>query len=75
MRELSRHPYWQRSKNPLLVLLGLWIAFSAIVQLYVSALNKITVPVLGMPLGMYIAVQGSLVVFVIAVVWLARRRV
>jgi putative solute:sodium symporter small subunit len=54
-------------------MLGLWVAFFLCVHLSVTALNKITVPVLGLPLGVYVALQGSLVLFVAMVFWFTRR--
>jgi len=58
----------------MLTLLASWAVFSFAVQTFVRSLNKITVPVLEMPLGMYLAVQGSLIVFAILLFWLAKRR-
>jgi putative solute:sodium symporter small subunit len=58
----------------MLTLLVSWAIFSFGVQTFVKSLNKVTVPVLEMPLGMYLAVQGSLIVFAILLFWLAKRR-
>jgi putative solute:sodium symporter small subunit len=69
-----RQLYWTRPGKPALALLGLWLVFAFIVQTFFSALNKIIVPVLGLPLGIYLAVQGSLIVFVVLVFWFSRKR-
>lgn len=72
-RYADQYAPWVKSRT-MLTLLASWAVFSFAVQTFVRALNKITVPVLGMPLGMYLAVQGSLVVFAILLFWFARRR-
>ena len=64
---------WARTKNLMLVMLGLWIFYFLVVHIFITTLNKVTVPVLGLPLGFYLAVQGSLVVFVVTLVWFARK--
>jgi putative solute:sodium symporter small subunit len=73
MFEVIRHLHWTTSRKPGLTLLGLWVLFFFAVHLSVAALNKITVPVIGLPLGFYVAVQGSLVLFVAMVIWFAKR--
>jgi putative solute:sodium symporter small subunit len=72
MAELRRYAPWVKSPT-MLTLLASWAIFSFAVQSFVRPLNKITVPVLDMPLGMYLAVQGSLVVFAVLLFWFARR--
>jgi putative solute:sodium symporter small subunit len=59
-------------KNLLLATLAGWVTFFLAVHLFILKLNKIIVPVIGLPLGFYMAVQGSLVVFVIFLFWFAR---
>lgn len=68
------HPSWSRTKNLMLVLLGLWIFYFLAVHIFITALNKVTVPVLGLPLGFYLAVQGSLIVFAVMLFWLGRQQ-
>jgi putative solute:sodium symporter small subunit len=53
-------------KRLLLVMLGLWMTYFLLVNTFVHSLNKIAVPVLGIPLGYYLAVQGAAIVFAIA---------
>ncbi len=72
-RYADQYAPWVKSRT-MLTLLTSWAIFSFGVQTFVRPLNKVTVPVLDLPLGMYLAVQGSLVVFAILLVWLARRR-
>jgi putative solute:sodium symporter small subunit len=61
------------SKNLMLAMLGGWVFFFLAVHIYIPKLNKIFVPVIGLPLGFYMAVQGSIIVFVIFLFWFARR--
>jgi len=44
--------------------LGVWLFFGYIVHFFVVPLNKIQIPILGFPLGFYMAAQGSLIAFV-----------
>ena len=72
-RYADQYAPWVKSRT-MLTLLVSWAIFSFGVQTFVRSLNKVTVPVLEMPLGMYLAVQGSLIVFAILLFWLAKRR-
>ena len=72
-RYADQYAPWVKSRI-MLSLLASWAIFSFGVQTFVRSLNKITVPVLGMPLGLYLAIQGSLIVFAILLIWFARRR-
>jgi putative solute:sodium symporter small subunit len=65
-------PYWARAKRLLLLLLGLWLSYFLLVNWFVHSLNKIAVPVIGIPLGIYLAVQGAAIVFAIALFRFAR---
>jgi putative solute:sodium symporter small subunit len=56
---------WVRTNRLMLFVLALWLAFALVVYLFVVPLNKITVPVLGMPLGFFIAAQGAVIVFTV----------
>jgi putative solute:sodium symporter small subunit len=59
-------------KNLLLVMLAGWVFYFLAVHLFILKLNKIIVPIIGLPLGFYMAVQGSIVVFVIFLFWFAK---
>ena len=65
---------WERSKNLLMVMLGLWISYFFLVNAYVHSLNKIAVPVIGIPLGFYLAVQGAAILFAIVLFRFAKDR-
>jgi putative solute:sodium symporter small subunit len=65
-------PYWARAKKLLLVMLALWMSYFLLVNWFVHSLNKIAVPLLGIPLGTYLAVQGAAIVFAVALFRFAR---
>ena len=67
-------PTWARAKKLLLVMLGLWMSYFLLVNWFVHSLNKIAVPVLGIPLGTYLAVQGAAIVFAVALFRFAPQR-
>jgi putative solute:sodium symporter small subunit len=62
--------YWRRTSSLMLLMLGIWFVFSFAIHLFAPSLNAIHV--LGFPLGFYMAAQGSLIVFVLQLVWFAR---
>jgi putative solute:sodium symporter small subunit len=63
---------WARAKKLLLVMLGVWLTYFLLVNWFVHSLNKIAVPVIGIPLGTYLAVQGAAIVFAVALFRFAR---
>ena len=65
-------PYWARAKKLLAVMLGLWMSYFLLVNWFVHSLNKIAVPVIGVPLGYYLAAQGAAIVFAVALFRFAR---
>ena len=65
-------PLLARMKKLLLVMLGLWMTYFLLVNWFVHSLNKIAIPVLGIPLGTYLAVQGAAIVFGVALFRFAR---
>jgi putative solute:sodium symporter small subunit len=60
-------------KTVVLTLLGLWIAYSLAVQMFVRSLNRIVVPIVGLPLGTCLAVQGAVMVFLAALYLFSRK--
>jgi hypothetical protein len=56
----------------MLVMFGAWLAFFLVTHTFIKALNKIVVPVLQMPLGVYMPMQAAIIVFAVAVFWFAR---
>jgi putative solute:sodium symporter small subunit len=67
-----KSPAWARARKLLLVMLALWLSYFLLVNWFVHSLNKIAVPVIGMPLGTFLAVQGAAIVFAVALFRFAR---
>ena len=70
--EVQNSPTYARAKKLLLVMLALWMAYFLLVNWFVHSLNKVAVPVLEIPLGTYLAVQGAAIVFAVALFRFAR---
>jgi putative solute:sodium symporter small subunit len=66
--------HWERTRNLMLKYLGVWLFFGYIVHMFVVPLNKIHIPILGFPLGFYMAAQGSLIAFVVMLFLFARQQ-
>src|ERR1700730_5600407 len=64
---------WLRLKKVLLGLLGLWVTYFLLIHLFIATLNRIVVPILGLPLGVLLAAHGSLVMFLILLFVFAKR--
>lgn len=65
-------PTIARMKKLLLVMLGIWMSYFLLVNWFVHSLNKIAVPLLEMPLGTFLAAQGAVIVFGVALFRFAR---
>ena len=57
---------WARTRTLMLVMLASWIGYFLVVHLYIASLNKVIVPIVGLPLGVYLPIQGALAVFAVA---------
>ncbi len=55
-----------------LALLAFWAMFFAFVHASLVSLNQISIPVLGLPLGFYLAAQGALIAFIALLFLLSR---
>ena len=64
--------YWAKTKSLMWVVLAVWFVFSFVIHFFVDGLNEIVI--LGFPLGFYMAAQGSLIVFVVLIFYLAHRQ-
>lgn len=64
--------YWRRTSNLMWVMLAIWFLAGFVVHMFAPALNQVTF--FGFPLAFYMAGQGSLLIFVIAVFWYARQQ-
>jgi putative solute:sodium symporter small subunit len=72
MSYVSQWTHWPRFKNLMLVMFGLWLTFFFVIHTFVRSLNKIVVPVLDLPLGVYMPVQAAIIVFLVSLFWFAR---
>jgi putative solute:sodium symporter small subunit len=70
----NREAHWKKTTTLMLTHLGVWFFFGYIVHMFVVPLNKITIPILGFPLGFYMAAQGSLIAFVVMLFMFARQQ-
>ncbi len=66
--------HWDATRNLMLKHLGVWLFFGYIIHFFVVPLNAIKIPILGFPLGFYMAAQGSLIVFVVMLFMFARQQ-
>jgi putative solute:sodium symporter small subunit len=59
-------------KRTMMVMLPIWLAYFFAISLFARNLNAVTVPFVDMPLGTYLVIQGSAVVFTITLYLLSR---
>ena len=72
MATSDRVGYWNKTKNLMFVMLGLWVFFGYFIHIFAPQLNNIVI--LGFPLGFYMAAQGSLIVFVVQLFMFAKQQ-
>ncbi|OCK61668.1 DUF4212 domain-containing protein [Bradyrhizobium sp. LMTR 3] len=66
--------HWAKTSRLMFTHLGVWFFFGFVIHMFVKPLNAIIIPVLGFPLGFYMAAQGSLIVFVVMLYMFARQQ-
>jgi putative solute:sodium symporter small subunit len=66
--------HWRGTTRLMLMHLAIWFFFGYVIHMFVKPLNTIVIPVLGFPLGFYMAAQGSLIVFVVMLFMFARQQ-
>lgn len=64
--------YWKSTSGLMWMILAIWFVAGFVIHIFAPSLNAIRI--LGFPLGFYMAAQGSLIVFVVALYWFARRQ-
>ncbi len=69
---LERHFGLRRLKRGMLAMLAAWLGYFIVISMSVRTLNKVTVPLLDMPLGVFLAAQGTAVVFLAALILLVK---
>ena len=74
MAQSNEEAHWRKTTNLMLTHLGIWVFFGYIIHMFVKPLNNIVIPILDFPLGFYMAAQGSLIVFVVLIFYLANRQ-
>ena len=57
--------HWERTRNLTVLVLIIWFIFAFVVPWFAKDLNSRTF--LGVPLGYYFCVQGSLIIFVLLI--------
>jgi putative solute:sodium symporter small subunit len=66
--------HWHRTRRLMFGVLGLWLFFAIVIQIFLVPLNQLTIPFLDLPLGFFLAAQGTLIAFVVILFWFARRQ-
>ena len=56
----------------MLTMLAAWLGYFIVISMWARALNKVTVPLLDIPLGVLLVAQGTVVIFFAALVLLVR---
>ena len=62
--------YWRENRNLMLIVLFIWAIVSYGAALISGLLNKIVI--FGFPLGYYMGAQGSLIVFLLLIIFYAK---
>jgi putative solute:sodium symporter small subunit len=66
--------HWAKTSRLMFTHLGIWFFFGFIIHMFVVPLNTIVIPILGFPLGFYMAAQGSLIAFVVMLFVFAKQQ-
>jgi putative solute:sodium symporter small subunit len=66
--------HWAKTSRLMFTHLGVWFFFGFVIHMFVKPLNTIVIPILGFPLGFYMAAQGSLIVFVVMLFLFAKQQ-
>jgi putative solute:sodium symporter small subunit len=66
--------HWAKTSRLMFTHLGVWFFFGFVIHMFVKPLNTIVIPILGFPLGLYMAAQGSLIVFVVMLFLFAKQQ-
>ncbi len=74
MPEIDRRVRRSRIRSLMVRYLLAWLVFGFAMTLFFGPLNRINIPVFGFPLGVYIAAQGALIMFVAMLFTFAQQR-
>ncbi len=64
-KSAKREAHWLKTRNLTIIVLVIWFIFSFVVHWFAKELNALSF--IGFPLGYYLAVQGSLFIFVLLI--------
>ena len=59
-------------KSNVLTMLGIWIAYFLVINFFIQQLDRVIVPVVEMPLGVLLVIQGGVLLFIAALYVLVR---
>ena len=59
-------------RGVMLAMLTAWFSYFVVISMWARALNKVMVPLLDIPLGIFLVAQGTAVIFCAALVLMAR---
>jgi putative solute:sodium symporter small subunit len=59
-------------RRVMLSMLAAWFGYFLVISMWARALNKVTVPFLDIPLGIFLVAQGTAVIFCAALVLMAK---
>ena len=62
----------RRLRRGMITMLTAWLGYFIIISMWARALNRVTVPVLDVPLGVFLAAQGTAVIFCAALVLMVK---
>lgn len=65
--QMRRERHWTKTRNLTYLILALWVLFGIILPYMASSLNSASF--LGFPLGYWFCVQGSLIAFLLMIVY------
>ena len=61
----KRRLHWEKTRNLTILVLVIWFIVSFVVHWFAKGLNEMSF--IGFPFGYYLAVQGSLIIFVLLI--------
>jgi len=70
--KVTGEAYWKKTSGLMWTVMAIWFVAGFLVHLFAPSLNGIKI--LGFPLGFYMAAQGSLIIFVVALFWFGKRQ-
>jgi putative solute:sodium symporter small subunit len=62
----------RRLRRGMITMLTAWLGYFVVISMWARPLNKVTVPVLDVPLGVFLAAQGTAVIFCAALVLMVK---